>query len=263
MAIAESNLAGFTSDVAGFRRAQLDAEKSLALQPGLVRGYRARAYARSNLLDFAGYRADTNKAYELAPRDSKVQMDYAIMLATFGRASEAVLILRKAIQLDPLNDGAWGDLGSLLSYLNDLPGARRAINQCLAISPHEANCATIAGQIDLIEGRYDDALQEYKNSGYAGMEWFGAALVAYSRGKDQASRQALETLIKEHAADSAYQVAEAYAWRGERDNAFDWLQRAYKQRDNGLNFITFDPLMANPKGDARFGLIVRRLGIMD
>ena len=46
----------------------------------------------------------------------------------------------------------------------------------------------------------------------------------------------------------AYQIAEVYAWRGEKDKAFEWLDRAYAQRDGGLSFIKADPLLASAGG---------------
>ena len=51
---------------------------------------------------------------------------------------------------------------------------------------------------------------------------------------------------------AAYQIAEAYAWRGEKDKAFEWLERSYRQRDGGLSAIKYDPLLASIRGDPRY-----------
>jgi hypothetical protein len=70
-------------------------------------------------------------------------------------------------------------------------------------------------------------------------------------------------LIAKHANDMAYQVGDVYAWRGENDKAFEWLERAYQQRDSGLNGIAYDPLLTGLKGDARYGALLSKLGLSD
>ena len=67
--------------------------------------------------------------------------------------------------------------------------------------------------------------------------------------------------IARFAQSGAYQIAEAYAWRGEKDEAFHWLDRAYTQRDGGLAFIKCDPLMGNLQGDPRYGALLKKLGL--
>jgi len=66
-------------------------------------------------------------------------------------------------------------------------------------------------------------------------------------------------LIARHASDSAYQVAEAYAWRGDKNKSFEWLETAIRQRDSGLNGIAFDPLLEHLHGDPRFDAVLRKL----
>ena len=75
------------------------------------------------------------------------------------------------------------------------------------------------------------------------------------------SQQALDELIGKHAADSAYQVAEIYAWRGEKDKAFEWLERAYQQRDGGLCEMKVDPLLASLHGDPRFKAVLHKMNL--
>jgi len=67
----------------------------------------------------------------------------------------------------------------------------------------------------------------------------------------QESQQALDELIKTNAAYMAYQIAEIYAWRGEKDQAFMWLDRAYAQHDGGLVEVKVDRLLASLRADSR------------
>jgi hypothetical protein len=61
----------------------------------------------------------------------------------------------------------------------------------------------------------------------------------------------------------AYQVGDVYAWRGEKDKAFEWLERAYQQRDSGLNGIAYDPLLSSLQSDPRFGALLKKLELAD
>jgi serine/threonine-protein kinase len=59
----------------------------------------------------------------------------------------------------------------------------------------------------------------------------------------------------------AYQIAEIYAWRGQKDQAFAWLDRAYAQRDGGLTSLKSDDLMASLRPDPRFNAFLRKMNL--
>ena len=56
------------------------------------------------------------------------------------------------------------------------------------------------------------------------------------------------------------QIAQVYAWRGEKDQAFEWLDQAYAIHDAGLVRLPYDPAMAPLRNDPRFAALVRKLG---
>ena len=69
----------------------------------------------------------------------------------------------------------------------------------------------------------------------------------------------LNELIEKDAGMAAYQIAKGDAFRGEKEKAFNWLDRAYRQHDTGLITVNIDPLMANIKSDPRFSAMLRKL----
>jgi serine/threonine-protein kinase len=75
------------------------------------------------------------------------------------------------------------------------------------------------------------------------------------------SQKALDKLVATYALTNAYQIAEVYAWRGERDAAFSWLERAYTQHDGTLVQIKFDPLLVKLRDDPRFSAMVKKMGL--
>jgi TolB-like protein/Tfp pilus assembly protein PilF len=259
MSYYETKIANVTLDEAGYKRAREDAEKALSLSPQLIEGYRARIELRRETLDFKGARDDMEKALAIAPGDSLVQSLYGVGLAMFGRIPEATAAMNHAIDLDPLNSFAWANLGLFLTAGHNYPAARRALERAIAINQDDYSFHMALGQLDLLEGRWTESLNEFQEKGSEVGSLMGRSMVAHSRGQAAESELALDALIVDHSADSTYQIAEVYAWRGERDKAFDWLERAYRQRDGGLNGILYDPLIDGLKVDPRFDALLKRL----
>jgi serine/threonine protein kinase len=252
-----------TQDAARFSQARDAAEKALSLSPQLVDAYRARALYRLETLDFAGARADSEQALALAPGDSAVQSLYGVQIAAFGKMPQAIAAMNKAIELDPLNGYAWANAGLFLTESRDYPAARHALERSLAITPSSDAFHLALGQLDMLQGKLTDALAEFQKQGDEGGRRMGDAMIEYASGHEKQSLQALKELIAKHANDMAYQVGDVYAWRGDRDKAFEWLERAYQQHDSGLNGIAYDPLLAGLKSDSRYGALLKKLGLSD
>jgi serine/threonine protein kinase/Tfp pilus assembly protein PilF len=263
LSFTETAIANSSQDAAGFVRARGAVEKALALAPQFVDAYRARALLRLETLDFAGARADSEKAVALAPGDSAVQSLYGVQIAAFGRINQAIAAMNKAIELDPLNGFAWANEGLFLTDIHDYAAARRALDRALAISPSADAFHFALGQLDMLEGRLDDAQAEFQKLGQEGNRQMGEAMIEHARKNEKQSQQALTELISGHANDMAYQVGNVYAWRGEKDKAFEWLERAYQQHDSGLNGVAYDPLYAGLHNDPRWGSLLKRLELSD
>ena len=87
----------------------------------------------------------------------------------------------------------------------------------------------------------------------------GQALAYRALGHGQDSATALDAIIGKYGTNGAYQIAQVYAYRGESDKSFEWLERAYKQRDAGLPEIKTDPLFKNLRHDTRFVELLKRM----
>lgn len=263
LSFSETALAVLTQDPALFAQSHDDAEKALTLAPQLVDGYRARASLRLETLDFSGARADSEQALNLAPGESAVQSLYGAQIAATGKIPQAIKAMNKAIELDPLSGYAWANVGLFQTMTGDYPAARHALERALAISPANDSFHFALGQLHLLDGRLADAQAEFQKQTDAGIRQMTSAMVEHAGGHEKASQQALKDLIAKHAADMAYQVGDVYAWIGDKDKAFEWLARAYEQRDSGLNGIAYDPLLAGLQNDPRYGALLKKLGLAE
>jgi serine/threonine protein kinase/Tfp pilus assembly protein PilF len=262
LADAEDNLADWTGDISGFKRAEAAADKAITLAPDEADGYSARGSQRIyHSWDWAGAQADFAKALTLNPADSVVLRAYGIMLGSLGRFPEAMTEIKKAIAIDPLSSRGWEALGTFLLAQKDFPATHEALRHALEIQPDDALSLNRLGVLQLLEGKAEDALVTYRQVDDDGFRLCGIAMTEYTLGRAKASQQALDEAIAKHAADSAYQIAEARSWRGEKDGAFDWLEYAYSQRDGGLAEVKTDPLLENLRGDPRYNALLRKLNL--
>jgi hypothetical protein len=113
----------------------------------------------------------------------------------------------------------------------------------------------------LLEGNAAEALATARKIGIEAFRLTDVAAAEHSLGQAKESQQALDELIVKHAPDGAYQVAEAFAWRGEKDKAFEWLERAYQQRDGGLSEVKVDLLLDRLHGDPRFKVFLKKMNL--
>ena len=262
LAFSEFLVADATGDAEMMQRAVTAADRAVALAPDLPVAYVARGILRStHSWDWTGAQADIEKALALDPGDGQAQGLYGHLLASLGRLPEAIAAAKKAIELDPLSGWPWEDLGVYLMASGQFAAARPAISRALELNPEASQMSYSLGQLELLEGHAQEALTVFRRIGYEAISQCGSAMAEHMLGHAKESQQALDELAAKHARESAYQIAEVYAWRGEKDHAFEWLQRAYAQHDGGLSRIKFDPVLATLRADARYAVLLKKLGL--
>jgi TolB-like protein len=262
LALSEYALADSTGDAAGQKQAMADAERAIILAPQEADGYASRGVLRMNgNWDWNGAEADLQKALALDPASDKVQGNYATLLERLGRLPEAIAVGRRATEIDPLSAIAWSNLGQYLTFHRDYPGAHEALRRCLEINPESNFGGHHAAILRLLEGNAAEALATARKIGIEAFRLTDVAMAEHSLGHAKESQQALDELIAQHAPDGAYQIAEAVAWRGDRDKAFEWLERGYQQRDGGLSEVKVDLLLDRLHGDPRFKALLKKMNL--
>ncbi len=260
LAASEYFLADQTGDHALGKLAEQNAQKAIDLDPRLATGYSVRATLRYLYhYDWAGAESDLKQALALEPTNSRVLSGYGNLLSYIGRTVEATAMLRKAIEQDPLQNTNWQELGITLSESGLRAGAYDAFHHALAIRPADNFSKFHLARLQLVDGKAQEALDTFQSNSDEEFRGAGVAMAEHTLGDAKASQQALEKLIDTGAGDAAYQIAEVYAWRGEKDKAFEWLERAYRQRDGGLADLKGDLQLAALRSDPRYVAMLRKL----
>ncbi len=237
-------------------------DRAIALAPDLADGYLVRGQVRSGYRwDWEGARADFERAVVLKPGSSWAQRRLAVLFVDIGRSEDGVRGLEKAVRLDPLDQGSWNALGSTYVDLGQMDRARRALQRALAISPRAAYPLQNLADIDLLEGRLEEALAVYRTQESEVYRLQGEAMVFHSMGREAESRRALAKLESAYGDARPTSVAEAHAWRGDRDGAFRWLERAAAIHDVALREVKTDRYLRSLRGDPRYAALLRRMNL--
>jgi len=264
LAFAESNLADITGDGAGLERAKSAANRAIELASTEADGYAARGFLRFDFeWDWPGAMSDLERAVSLDPADSDAQRRYGDLLLTLGRPTESIAAIKEALVLDPLAARTWDDLAASLETVHDYDGAQEALHRALEISPDSSYGLTNLAILQLLEGKFTEARDNFRKSDFEGFRLPGIAMAEHSLGHHAESRRSLDEATVKVAASSAFQIVEALAWLGETDQAFQWLERAYRQHDGGLVAVNTDPLLASLRGDPRYKSFLRKMHLAE
>jgi TolB-like protein/DNA-binding winged helix-turn-helix (wHTH) protein/Flp pilus assembly protein TadD len=246
----------------GYQRARESAEKAVALDTELASGYLALALVQINHdRDWEGAEASLKKAGQLEPGSAAVLGTRAYLTRILGRVEESIGLYQQAIALDPLRADYHLGLGYEL-YVGGRNGeASAAFQKAQELNPQLSSLHLAFGEILLAKGQWQAALEEMEKETGEWEKLTGEVLAYHALGRRGESDKALKELIATHQNDAAYQIAEGYAYRGEIDKAFAWLDRAYKQRDPGTPEFKTDPLMKSLRQDPRFSELLKKMNL--
>lgn len=141
--------------------------------------------------------------------------------------------------------------------------AEQAFRKVLELSPQRTVTRGHLALTLLAQGRGEEAVAETSREPEEWARLWASAIIQHATGDPAAAGVALRELIAKHAEDSAFQIADVYAAQGEIDLAFEWLERAYVQRDPGLSEMKPNRLLRSLHADPRWGAFLRKMGLAD
>lgn len=246
----------------GFRRAREDAERAIELDPNRAAGYLALAWVQMNRdWNWDGAELSLNRAAELEPGTPAVLRFRSFLCQSLGRLNEAIGFYKQAIALDPLLAGSHSYLAFLYYAAGQYENAEAETQQALELNPQKTYDHFARGEILLQRRRPLEALTEMQQEPAEIWRLTGEALAYHALGRESDSDASLTHLIKDYQANMAYQIAEVYAYRGDPDSAFQWLNRACEQHDAGLRSLKIDPLMNGLRRDPRYAALLKRINL--
>jgi TolB-like protein/DNA-binding winged helix-turn-helix (wHTH) protein len=246
----------------GHRLAREAVERALALNPNLAEAHAQMGRIKAQVdFDWTGADAAYRRAIALEPGDPDIVRSAAYSAAMLGRFDEALQFHRRAVDLDPLNADSWEGLGEIEFFMGQLDKAAADSKKGLELSPDAWPGPILLSQIYVMQGRPQDALSEIELVRSDLWRTFLYAIVYHALGREKESDAAMSELIAKYHEGGAYQIAEVYAFRNQSDEAIEWLDRAFAQRDSGLVGTKVDPLLKSLHSEPRFSAFLKKLSL--
>jgi serine/threonine-protein kinase len=249
---------------AGLAQARETAERALQLDPDLPEALTARFQIQFLYdYDWKGAAETIRRAQALAPSDPVILISAAQVAVIFRDYAGAVDLARQAVALDPVNAQVRVYLANALMQARRPADSRAEYERVAELNPATPWAFAGRGVAYLFEGKNAEALTaaEHETSEFARLVVSAVAL--WNLNRKEESDVALATLIKDDADVGAFQIAEVYSGRGDKDQAFAWLDRARRQQDGGLAYFPNDPLLDPLRSDPRWASFQRSMGWAD
>jgi len=246
----------------GRRLSREAVERALSLDPNLAAAHFQIGRIKQQVdYDWAGANASYQRAVALEPGNPENVRAAAYPALYLGRSDEGLRLARRAVDLDPLNSVSWAVLAEIESYLGLLAQSAADSKKALELDPDDWGSAVDLSRTYLLQGRPQDALAEIEHVHNAPHRAWLYALTYYALGRKRESDAALRELMLKYHASNTFEIATIYAFRNQTDEAFEWLDRAYAQRDPSMMSTKVEPLLKSLHHDPRFAALLKKLNL--
>lgn len=249
------------------RRGMEAALKALELDDGVAEAHASLGHLCILAWDWARAEREFKSAIALNPNYPTAQLWYSVYLRTMGRFDEAMRERRRAVELDPLSLITNSAGGSLLYLARQYDKAIEQLQRTLELEPEFSIAHLHLGLVYEAKGMYREAQAMYEQTaalvgGFTEITGCFGRIAALT-GKTENAEEAIEELRRasvKSAAGCCYYVAGIYAALGNKDQAFNWLERGYAEHEQEMAMLKVDPLVDSLRDDPRFVSLLERLG---
>ena len=253
---------GFAPIDEGYERARDAAQHALRLAPDLVEAHiELGLILEGHDWKWAAAGASFRRALELAPGDAHALRAAAGHARVLGRLDEALELIRRAIALDPLSARTHRQAALIYVMADRIDDAAAAFRLAIDLAPNAGLAHAFLAITRLMQGRNEEAVALAEAESHDVFRNVALAMIRHAQGRAAESEAALQTLIDGFGWTAAYQVAEVHAYRGDVEKAFEWLERAFAQRDPGVMFTATDRFLQPLHTDPRWQPFLQRMGL--
>lgn len=262
LSAAQAYITGFidTDFAAGYEEARGSALRALELDPNLPEAYVALSDVQSAYdWDWAAAEASLNKALELRPGDTTIRLKLARLKYSLGKSDEAFADIQQVVEQDPLNWSAQRGLAAALADRGRFAEAQEILDRLEQTDSNRTALYWNRGNLQLDQGNYEKALEEFAKEPYNFMRLTGEAITWHHLGNREEAVTALQGLVSDAGDSASFQIAMVYAQWGDADSAMTWLERGYVIRDPGLQYVAVHSQFEVLHDDPRFIDLLKRM----
>ncbi len=252
----------FVAPEVAFEKARRAAETALKLDPNLAIAHALLGGVHAAYdWDWVAADRELKQALISAPSDELALWGTARLSMAVGRWDEALTQMNAGLSQNPVTPYYFQGLDWIQLRRGHLPEAEAAARRALEISPTYVSAHYFLGLVLLARGEPEAALAAMQQESLDGGQLGGLAMAYFALGRKAESDAALARMSREQANVFAFEIAEAHAFRDERDQAFQWLDRAYAQKDPMMYLIKGEFPLRNLEADPRYKDLLRKMNL--
>lgn len=240
--------------------------RALALDPDLTEAHVLLADVYKQQYDWADAEAEFKRALDLSPNNAEAYVGYADWLKCEGRLDEALSWAEHGRELDPLAvDG--DEIAWTLFLSRKYDAAIRELHTELALEPQDSTALWYLGFTLIANNQPKDAIPVLERAAEISNRSpgvLGVLIRAYAQAGRRADAMKLLAELKRRRSRGyvpAGAFVNAYLGLGDKEETFVWLDKAYEERSNILQFVKTHPYFDPIRSDPRFVDLVRRIGL--
>jgi DNA-binding winged helix-turn-helix (wHTH) protein/Flp pilus assembly protein TadD len=249
---------------ASMERAKAASVNALRLNHDLAEPHATQAYIKFYYdWDWRGAETSFRRAVALGPDFATAHEWYSEYLFYMGRFQEALRAIRRAYELDPQSLVINLQLASPYLYAREYTQAIERIREAMRLNPDFPLGIFMLATCYEQQGRFDEAVAEYRKIAGTGMGLSGLAYALGKSGRSAEARAILQQLTRDTKPEdlSAYHVARVYAGLSDAGQTLTWLRRAQATRDERMVMLMVDPKLDLLRGHPGFDAVLREMGL--
>jgi TolB-like protein len=247
---------------AAYEKARELAKRSLQLSPNMSDPHATLAFMHlDHDWDWTKGKAEVTAALARDPSNPYALHAAGRLAATLGRWDEAERHLRAAQVRDPLNPFAMFNLADTYYRAGRYADSERAFRKLLIMQPDFAWTHAYFAKTLIVQGKSAEALEVAQRESILSLQLASTSIAMQAAGRTADAEKSLQILLSDWADSAAYYIAQVFAYRRENDRALEWLERAYRQKDVGLDEIIGEHMFNGLSGDPRYKAFLRKMNL--
>ncbi len=254
---------GLLSQEKGSALALEAVQRALVIDSNMATAWAGLSYHKKYFeWDWEGSAAAIDKALKLEPNNAQVLGAAASLATTLGQSPASTVLHEQVLARDPLNLSGLNALGQDYMRNGRLDEAIETFRRLVSLNPEYPWGYSNLGMAYFLKGDAERALLEIDKNPAGVRNNFEKSLIHFTLG-NHAESQILVNEFLEKSSDFPATTAALYAWFGDNDTAFEWLETAFQQRDGGLSYMLNNIYLRNLESDPRYPVFLEKLGLLE